>query len=78
MRMKYLDICHPCPNPPHPNPQKMKGFEMIVKTTKDDIANWIGNNNLTIDKLLELLCELANEDYRINDFIHDVKDYNIQ
>ena len=51
---------------------------MIVKTTKDDIANWLGNDNLTIDKLLELLCELANEDYRINDFIHDVKDYNSQ
>jgi hypothetical protein len=27
---------------------------MIVKTTKDDISNWIGNDNLTIDKLLEL------------------------
>lgn len=23
------DLCHPCTYSPHPNPQKMKGFEML-------------------------------------------------
>ena len=23
------DLCHPCPNPSHPNPQTMKGFKML-------------------------------------------------
>lgn len=30
------DLRNPCTNPPHPNPQKMKGFEMIqICYTKD-------------------------------------------
>jgi len=29
MRASNYDLCHPCSNPPHPNPQKMKGFEML-------------------------------------------------
>jgi hypothetical protein len=33
MRPQFIgnsdDICHPCTHSPHPDPQKMKGFEML-------------------------------------------------
>jgi len=29
------DLCHSRPNPPHPYPQKMKGFEMSEQKMRD-------------------------------------------
>ena len=53
------DLCHPCTNPPHPNPQKMKGFEMLndikIEFFEDDLfQNKIGFVHLSISTFSQL------------------------
>ena len=54
MRLLFIgssdDLCHPCSNPPHPNPQKMKGFEMSEQKMRDMFES----GELTWADLLEI------------------------
>jgi hypothetical protein len=47
---KPLDLCHPCTYSPHPNPQKMKGFEMSEQKMRDMFES----GELTWADLLEI------------------------
>ena len=44
------DLCHSCPFSPHPNPQKMKGFEMSEQKMRDMFES----GELTWADLLEI------------------------
>ena len=50
LKVKPFDICNPCTNPPHPNPQKMKGFEMSDQKMRDMFES----GELTWADLLEI------------------------
>ena len=39
------------------------------------VASWIGSDHINTNDLLELLTELINKDYSIEDFREDVRDY---
>jgi len=50
LRGKHLDLCHARSNPPHPNPKKMKGFEMSEQKMRDMFES----GELTWADLLEI------------------------
>ena len=50
LKGKPFDLRHPCTNPPHPNPKKMKGFEMSEQKMRDMFES----GELTWADLLEI------------------------
>lgn len=47
----------------------------MKKVTKQQVADWVGGDNLSCDKLLEILTELANGEYFAEQFKSDVLIY---
>jgi len=45
------------------------------KITKDMIEDWVGSDNLDPDSFLDLLVDLINEKYTIENFKTDVTEY---
>jgi hypothetical protein len=43
---------------------------------KEEVENWVGVDNLDADYLLDLLTDLINEAYTIENFRLDVKEHN--
>jgi len=43
--------------------------------TEEMIEAWIGSDHLNVPELLQLLSELINKDYSIDDFRKEVSDY---
>jgi hypothetical protein len=43
--------------------------------TKDMIEDWVGSDNLDPDSFLDLLCDLINDKYTIENFRIDVSEY---
>ena len=46
-----------------------------MKITKDMIEDWVGSDNLDPDSFLDLLTDLINEQYTIENFKTDVAEY---
>jgi hypothetical protein len=46
-----------------------------MKITKDMIEDWVGCDNLDPDSFLDLLVDLINEKYTIENFKTDVMEY---
>ncbi len=49
--------------------------DSIEVVTKDQVAAWIGSDNLSVNNLLELLTELANGEYFTEELKTDVLNY---
>ena len=49
-----------------------------MKITKSMVEDWVGSDNLDPDSFLDLLTDLINEKYTIENFKKDVKIYTIQ
>ena len=39
------------------------------------VASWVGSDHLNVPELLQILTELINKDYSIDDFRKEVSDY---
>ena len=50
----------------------------MTKITKEMMRAWIGDDNLNVDYLVEVLLEIANEEYSLNSFYTDILDYQLQ
>jgi len=48
---------------------------MNTNITKEMMRAWIGGDNLNVDYLVEVLLEIANEEYSLNSFYTDILDY---
>lgn len=46
-----------------------------MKVTKAMVEDWVGSDNLDSNSFLELLTDLINEKYTIDNFKKDVLDY---
>jgi hypothetical protein len=46
-----------------------------MKVTKDMLEDWVGSDNLDPDSFLDLLTDLINEKYTIENFKKDVLEY---
>ena len=51
---------------------------MNNKISKETMQAWIGGDNLNVDYLVEVLLEIANEEYSLNSFYTDILDYQLQ
>ena len=48
---------------------------MNTKITKEMMRAWIGDDNLNVDYLLDVMLEIVNEEYSLNSFYTDILDY---
>lgn len=47
----------------------------IARVTEEQVADWMGSDNLDLGSLISLLTELANGDYSAEAFKSDVLDF---
>lgn len=48
---------------------------MNTKITKEMMRAWIGDDNLNVDYLIDVLVEIVNDEYSVNSFYNDIYDY---
>ena len=48
---------------------------MSTKITKEMMKAWIGDDNLNVDYLIDVMVEIVNEEYSLNSFYTDILDY---
>jgi hypothetical protein len=47
----------------------------MTKITKEMMRAWIGDDNLNVDYLIDVMVEIVNEEYSLNSFYTDILDY---
>jgi hypothetical protein len=48
----------------------------MKRITEDMIEAWIGTDNMSVNDFIELLTEIINEDYTLDNFRADVTEYH--
>jgi hypothetical protein len=52
-----------------------KGAKPMTTPREDQLINWIGGDNYTREQLLNLILELLDGDYTIEDLRKDIRSY---
>lgn len=47
----------------------------MTNITKEMMRAWIGDDNLNVDYLIDVMVEIVNEEYSLNSFYTDILDY---